>query len=185
MPDLTCLPGTLDVRLHRDHETVRLWRSARPFPAAEATAMPRPSPATVNHISGLLLALTLLVGCGPNTVLVPAMQYGMNVGDLALSNLFDATDDDQPIDPEAIRAKGRAVCVEEQLTEADCARLMAQVEKNIDLVYRLQGLDAMAEASRWQRLQQALNRVNAATGIVKGTARQAGSVGVVSAVVGS
>ena len=98
------------------------------------------------------------------------MQYGMNVGDLALSNLFDATDDDQPIDPEAIRAKGRAVCVEEQLTEADCARVMAQVEKNIDLVYRLQGLDAMAEASRRQRLQQALNPVNAVSGIAKGAA---------------
>ena len=137
MHRLTCLPGTLDVRLRQDHETVRLWRSARPCLAAEATAMLRPSPATVSHISGLLLALILLVGCGPNTVLVPAMQYGMNVGDLALSNLFDATDDDQPIDPEAIRAKGRAVCVEEQLTEADCARLMAQVERNIDLVYRL------------------------------------------------
>ena len=119
--------------------------------------MPRPSPAIANHVDGFLLDL-LLVGCGPNTVLVPAMQYGMNVGDLALSNLFDATDDDQPIDPEAIRAKGRAVCVEEQLTEADCARVMAQVEKNIDLVYRLQGLDAMAEASRRQRLQQALTR---------------------------
>ena len=36
--------------------------------------MPRPSPATANHAGGLLLALTLLVGCGPNTVLVPAMQ---------------------------------------------------------------------------------------------------------------
>ena len=94
--------------------------------------MPVPPPAPANHAGGFLLALILLAGCGPNTVLVPAMQYGMNVGDLALSNLFDATDDDQPIDPEAIRAKGRAVCVEEQLTEADCARLMAQVEKNID-----------------------------------------------------
>lgn len=79
-----------------------------------------------------------------------------------LSNLFDATDDDQPIDLEAIRAKGRAVCVEEQLTAADCAQLMAQVEKNIDLVYRLQGLDAMAEASRRQKPQQALNPVGAA-----------------------
>ena len=133
---------------------------------------------------GLLLALTLLVGCGPNTVLVPAMQYGMNVGDLALSNLFDATDDDQPIDPEAIRAKGRAVCVEEQLTEADCARVMAQVEKNIDLVYRLQGLDAMAEASRRQRLQQALNPVNAVIGIAKGAAGQAGALGQASAAAG-
>lgn len=74
MHRLTYLPGTLDVPLQRDHETVRLWRPARPFPAAEATAMPRPSPATVNHIGGLLFALTLLVGCGPNTVLLPAMQ---------------------------------------------------------------------------------------------------------------
>ena len=143
MPRLTCRLGTLDACLRHDHETVRLWRSARPFPTAEATAMPHPSPAPANHAGGFLLALTLLAGCGPNTVLVPAMQYGMNVGDLALSNLLDATDDDQPIDPEAIRAKARAVCVEEQLTEADCTRLMAQVEKNIDLVYRLQGLDAM------------------------------------------
>lgn len=101
------------------------------------------------------------------------MQYGMNVGDLALSNLFDATDDDQSIDPEAIRAKGRAVCVEEELAEADCARVMAQVEKNIDLVYRLQGLEAMAEASRRQRLQQALNPVGAVSGIAKGAAGQA------------
>ena len=54
------------------------------------------------------------------------MQYGMNVGDLALSNLFNATDDDQSIDPEAIQARGRAVCVEEQLTEADCTRLMGR-----------------------------------------------------------
>ena len=111
------------------------------------------------------------------------MQYGMNVGDLALSNLFDATDDDQPIDPEAIRAKGRAVCVEEQLTEADCARVMAEVEKNIDLVYRLQGLDAMAEASR-RRLQQALNPVNAVIGIAKGAAGQAGALGQASAAAG-
>ena len=69
MPRLTCLPGTLDVRLHRDHETVRLCRTARPFPVAEATPMPRPSPATANHVDGFLLGL-------------------------ALSNLFDATDDD-------------------------------------------------------------------------------------------
>ena len=173
MHRLTCLPGTLDVHLHRDHETVRSRCSARPFPAAEATAMPRPSPATANHAGGLLCALTLLVGYGPNTVLVPAMQHGMSVGDLTLSNLFDATDDDQPIDPGTIRAKGCAVCVEEQLTEADSARLMAQVEKNIDLVYRLQSLDAMAAASRRQRLQQALNPVGAVSGIAKGAAGQA------------
>jgi hypothetical protein len=111
MHRLTCPSGTLDVCLHRDHETVRSWRPARPFPVAEATAMPRPSPATVNHNSGLLLALILLVGCGPNTVLVPAMQYGMNVGDLALSNLFDATDDDQAIDPEGDpRQRSRGLC---------------------------------------------------------------------------
>jgi len=137
---------------------------------------------------GALAALALgllLAGCGPNTVLVPAMQYGLNVGDLALSNLFDATDDDQPIDPEAIRAKGRAVCVEKQLTEADCVRLMAQVEKNIDLVYRLQGLDAMAEASRRQRLQQALNPVNAVSGIAKGAAGQAVFLGAAGAAAGS
>jgi hypothetical protein len=102
----------------------------------------------------------------------------MSVGDLALSNLFDATDDDQPIDPGTIRAKGCAVCVEEQLTEADSARLMAQVEKNIDLVYRLQGLDAMAEASRRQRLQQALNPASAVSGIAKVTAGQAISLGI-------
>ncbi|MFZ1427263.1 MAG: hypothetical protein WAS21_10880, partial [Geminicoccaceae bacterium] len=75
-------------------------------------------------------------------------------------------------------------CVEEQLTEADCARLMAQVEKNIDLVYRLQGLDAMAEASRRQQLQQALNPVGAVTGIAKGAAGQAGSLGQASATAG-
>ena len=185
MPNLTHRPGTLDVRLHRDHETVRLWRPVRPFPAAEATTMPRPSPATANQAGGLLLALTLPVGCGPSTVLVPAMQYGMSVGDLALSNLFDATDDDQPIDPGTIRAKGRAVCVEEQLNEADSARLMAQVEKNIDLVYRLQSLDAMAAASRRQRLQQALNPVNTVTGIAKGAAGQAVSLGAAGAAAGS
>ena len=184
MHRLTHRPGTLDVCLHRNHETLRLWRPARPFLAAEATAMPRPSPATVYRISGLLLALTLLVGFGPNTVLVPAMQHGMSVGDLTLSNLFDATDDDQSIDPGTIRAKGRAVCVEEQLNEADSARLMAQVEKNIDLVYRLQGLDAMAEASRRQRLQQALNPVNSVTGIAKGAAGQAGALGQASAAAG-
>ena len=111
------------------------------------------------------------------------MQYGMNVGDLALSNLFDATGDDQPIDPEVIRAKGRAVRVEEQLTEADCARVMAEVEKNIDLVYRLQGLDAMAEASRRQQLQQALHPVNAVTGIARGCG-QAGALGQASAAAG-
>ena len=32
MHRLTCLPGTLDVRLHRDHETVRLWRRACTYP---------------------------------------------------------------------------------------------------------------------------------------------------------
>ena len=74
---------------------------------------------------------------------------------------------------------------EEQLAEADCARLMAQVEKNIDLVYRLQGLDAMAEASRRQQLQQALNPVGAVTGIAKGAAGQAGSLGVAGAAAGS
>ena len=184
MHRLTCRPGTLDARLHRDHETVRSWRSARLFPVAEATAMPRPSTAIANHAGGFLCVLTLPVGYGPNTVLVPAMQHGMNVGDLALSNLFDATGDDQPIDPEAIRAKARAVCVEEQLTEADCARVMAQVEKNIDLVYRLQGLDAMAEVSRRQKLQQALNPVNAVTGIAKGAAGQAGALGLASAAAG-
>ena len=55
MPALTRPPETLDARLRHDHETRRLWRSARPFPTAEATAMPRPSPATVYCISGLLL----------------------------------------------------------------------------------------------------------------------------------
>ena len=77
MPALTRPPETLDARLRHDHETRRLWRSARPFPTAEATAMPRPSPAIVYRISGLLLALTLLVGFGPNTALVPTMQYGL------------------------------------------------------------------------------------------------------------
>lgn len=45
--------------------------------------------------------------------------------------------------------------------------------KNIDLVYRLQGLDAMAEASRRQRLQQALNLASAVAGIAKEAAGQA------------
>ena len=61
---------------------------------------------------------------------------------------------------------------------------MAQVEKNIDLVYRLQGLDAMAEASRRQQLQQVLNPVGAVTGIAKGAAGQAGALGLASAAAG-
>lgn len=32
MPNLTRRPGTLNVRLHRDHETVRLWRMACTYP---------------------------------------------------------------------------------------------------------------------------------------------------------
>ena len=148
--------------------------------------MPRPSPTTANHAGGFLCALTLPVGYGPSTVvLVPAMQHGMSVGDLALSNLFDATDDDQPIDPGTIRAKGCAVCVEEQLTEADYARLMARVEKNIDLVYRILGLHAMAAAGRRQRLQQALHPVNAVNGIAKRAAGQAVSLGAAGAAAGS
>ena len=65
------------------------------------------------------------------------------------------------------------------------ARVMAQVEKNIDLVYRLQGLHAMAKASHRHQLQQALHPVNAVSGIAKGAAGQAVSLGAAGAVAGS
>ena len=38
---------------------------------------------------------------------------------------------------------------------------MAQTEKSLELVYRLQGLDLAAEEMRRKQLQEALNPVNA------------------------
>ena len=49
---------------------------------------------------------------------------------------------------------------------------MAQTEKTIELVDRLQGLDQAAEARRRQQLQQAANIV---TGIAQGTLGHAGA----------
>ena len=130
--------------------------------------MPRPSPAT----AGLVF---VLAGCGPNDVLLSAFQYGAKLGDAALNSLHDATDDDQPIDPEAIRARSRQTCVEQKLGEADCAQLMAQTGKTIELVYRIHGIDQAAEARRRQQLQQATNPANIVTGIAQGTLGHAGA----------
>ena len=83
-----------------------------------------------------------------------------------------ASNQDAPVDPEAMRARSRQTCVEQKLSEADCAQLMAQTEKTIELVDRLQGLDQAAEARRRQQLQQAANIV---TGIAQGTLGHAGA----------
>ena len=119
----------------------------------------------------------MLTACGPNDVALGAFQYGSNLGGLALDSLHDANDDEATIDPEAIRAKSRQLCIEHALTAADCAGLMAQTEKNIELLYRLQGLDLAAEERRRQQLQEALNPVNAAIGIARGAAGHAGARG--------
>ena len=132
--------------------------------------MPRLSPAT----AGLVL---LLAGCGPNDLILGAFQYGGNLANTALNSLHDATDEDEPIDPEAIRARSRQTCVERKLGEADCAQLMAQTEKGIELVYRIQGLDQAAEAHRRQQLQEATNPANIVTGIAKATLGHAGARG--------
>ena len=84
--------------------------------------MPRPAPAT----AGLVL---LLAGCGPNDLILSTFQYGSNLADTAMNSLHDATDKDEPIDPEAMRTRSRQTCVERKLSEADCVQLMAQTEK--------------------------------------------------------
>lgn len=130
--------------------------------------MPRLSPATTS------LAL-LLAGCGPNDVILSTMQYGGNLTNAALNGLHDATDEDEPIDPEAMRARSRQTCAEQSLSEADCAQLMAQTEKTIELAYRIHGLDQAAEAQRRQQLRQATNPANIVTGIAKGALGHAGA----------
>ncbi|MGE3738223.1 MAG: hypothetical protein AB7I59_01795 [Geminicoccaceae bacterium] len=102
--------------------------------------MLRPSPAA----AGLAF---LLAGCGPNDLILSAFQYGGNLANTAMNSLHDATDDDQPIDPEAMRAHSRQVCVEQKLSEADCA------------------------------LEQATNPANIVTGIAKGALGHAGARG--------
>ena len=139
--------------------------------------MPRPTPAT----AGLAF---LLAGCGPNDVLLGAFQHGAKLSDAAMSSLHDATDGDQPIDPEAIRARSRQTCVEQKLSEADCAQLMAQTEKTIELVYRIHGLDQAAEAQRRQQLEQATNPANIVTGIAQGALGHAGARGMAGAAAG-
>ena len=90
-----------------------------------------------------------------------------------------ASNQDAPVDPEAMRARSRQTCVEQKLSEADCAQLMAQPETTIELVYRIQGLDqaAAAEARRRQQLQQATNPANIVTGIAQGTLGHVGARG--------
>ena len=88
-----------------------------------------------------------------------------------------ASNQDAPVDPEAMRARSRQTCVEQKLSEADCAQLMAQTEKTIELVYRIQGLDQAAEARRRQQLQQATNPANIVTGIAQGTLGHVGARG--------
>jgi hypothetical protein len=119
----------------------------------------------------------LLAGCGPNDVLLSTFQDGGKLANAALNNLHDATDQDEPVDPEAMRARSRQTCVEQKLGEADCAQLMAQTEKTIELVDRIQGLDQAAEAQRRQQLEQATNPASIVTGIAKGTLGHAGARG--------
>ena len=113
----------------------------------------------------------------PNDVILPALQYGGNLANAAMNSLHDATDQDEPIDPEAIRARSRQTCVEQQLGEADCAQLMAQPEKTIELVYRIQGLDQATEAQHRQQLEQASNPASIVTGIAQVTLGHAGARG--------
>ena len=111
----------------------------------------------------------------PNDVILPALQYGGNLANAAMNSLHDATDQDEPVDAEAMRARSRQTCVEQKLGEADCAQLMAQTGKTIELVYRIHGIDQAAEAQRRQQLQQVTNPVNIVTGIAQGTLGHAGA----------
>jgi len=120
--------------------------------------MPRPSPAAADPA-------LLLARCGPNDVLLSAFLYGGNLANAAMNSLHDATDQDEPVDPEAMPARSRKTCVEQSFSEADCAPLMAQTEKTIELVHRIQGLE------------QAANPASIVTGIAKGTLGHAGARG--------
>ena len=88
-----------------------------------------------------------------------------------------ASNQDAPVDPEAMRARSRQTCVEQKLSDADCAQLMAQPETTIELVYRIHGLDQAAEAQRRQQLQQATNPASIVTGIAQGTLGHVGARG--------
>lgn len=105
--------------------------------------MPRLSPAT----AGLVL---LLASCGPNDLILSTFQYGGNLANTAMNSLHDATDQDEPINPEAMRTRSRQTCVERKLSEADCVQLMAQTEK-------------------------ATNPANIVTGVTKGALGHAGA----------
>jgi hypothetical protein len=117
----------------------------------------------------------------PERVLLSASQYGAKLSDAAMSSPHDATDQTEPIDPEAMRARSRQTCVEQSLSEADCAQLMAQTERTIELVYRIQGLDQPAEAQRRHQLEQATNPANIVTGTAKGALGHAGARGMAGA----
>ena len=58
------------------------------------------------HIPALP-ALSMLAACGPNDVASGAFQYGSNLAGKALDSLHDANDEEETIDPEAVRAKSR------------------------------------------------------------------------------
>lgn len=137
---------------------------------------PLPAPA--------LLALSLRAACSPNDLALGVFQYGSNLGGMAMDSLYDANDEEEKLDPEAVRAKSRQLCIEHALTDADCAGLMAQTEKNLELVYRLQGLDLAAEEMRKKQLQEALNPLNAVTEIAQGAAGHAGARGLAGGVAG-
>ena len=130
---------------------------------------PQPIPA--------LLALSMLAACGPNDVALGAFQYGSNLGGMAMDSLHDANDEEETIDPEAIRAKSRAA------VHRACPdrRRLRQPDGPDREEHRAAlppaGSRPRGRGERRQQLQEALNPVNAAIGIARGAAGHAGARG--------
>lgn len=132
-------------------------------------------------MAALAVAATLpLTGCltgavGPNTLIVPAMQTGMQLASHATGAAMDKVlpkQEHELPDPTQLQAQAESHCVEKSLSEEQCEALKRNYARAADFVMTVQGLEEVAEAERDRQRAEAFKPQNIARKVVGGAVDQ-------------
>jgi hypothetical protein len=121
---------------------------------------------------------------GPNTLVVPVMQTGMQLAGHAAGAAMDKVlpkKEREQIDPADLQAKAETLCVEKRLSEEQCAAVKRNYAKAADFVITVQGVEEVAEAERERQRAEAFKPENMARDVVGGAVGQTMMLGNASA----
>lgn len=118
-----------------------------------------------------VLAITGCASIGPNALVTPIIGKVDQTLNYATGKVFHK--EPEKIDHDAIIAQTKASCVDNKLTDAECAKALEKMQWAMGVAEKVQGMDAVAQAQRDAEFQASWRPENVARDMASGAVGQA------------